>query len=87
MVLDIISWGWPGIAAQVHFSASTILRRLGLGMAGNRRSSTLGRLELYQSKRVPTASPVKKEGFVQVLPPVLWAFSHKTPPSVRIGDL
>lgn len=77
--------------ARNHRSSTLEARRLRfvlrLGMAGNRRSSTLGRLELYQSKRVPTASPVKKEGFVQVLPPVLWAFSHKTPPSVRIGDL
>ena len=37
---DMLSWGWPGIAAQVH-SRCRPAHAARLGMAGNRRSSTL----------------------------------------------
>src|SRR5208283_1719243 len=34
-------WGWPGIAAQVHYMVCSPYVVARLGMAGNRRSSTL----------------------------------------------
>ena len=40
-------WGWPGITAHVHFSAADAAA-LALGMAGNHRSCTLGRLEAVE---------------------------------------
>ena len=43
MVLHGLSWGWPGIAAQVHSSNRVAKPEVTLGMAGNRRSSTLGK--------------------------------------------
>ena len=54
-----------------------------LGMAGNLRSSTLGRLEPSQNTGVPSVILLKKENPVRVLLQVYAVFSRKAAPSLQ----